>query len=96
MAKEMNDHRITVNPAAVASFHDDGLVILNSRSGLLFTSNPTGARIWRCIERQLPLEAIALEISAEYQITQTTAREHTARFLADLERQELIERRAGL
>ena len=45
---------IIVNPEAAASIHDDGVVILDNRSGRLFTSNQTGARIWRCIERRSP------------------------------------------
>lgn len=88
----MTAHGITVNSEAAASIHDDGLVILHTRSGRLFTSNRTGASIWRCIVRQLPFEAIADEIGGEYGIARTTAREHTARFLAQLERHNLIDR----
>ena len=84
----------TVNPDAAASFHDDGIVILHTGSGRLFSSNGTGARIWRGVERRLPLEAIAEEISGEYKIARTTAREHAARFLAELERHTLIQRRS--
>ena len=82
----------TVNADAAASLHDDGVVILDNRSGRLFSSNLTGAGIWRRIVEQVPLEAIADEISSEYRIARTTAREHTARFLAELERYRLIER----
>jgi hypothetical protein len=87
---------ITVNPEAAVSFHDDGLVILHSRSGFLFRTNLTGAGIWRCIEQRLPFDAIADEISSEYQIARATALEHTARFVAELERHNLIERKPGL
>jgi hypothetical protein len=82
----------TVNPEAVRSFHDDGAVILHAGSGRLFSCNETGARIWRGIEQQLPLEIIAKEISTAYQIARTTAREHTLSFLAALEQQALIKR----
>lgn len=85
-----------VNPEAAASFHDEGIVILHAGNGRLFSSNRTGARIWRGVERQLPLEAIAEEISGEYEIARTTAREHTARFLAELERHTLIRREVAL
>ena len=89
------DLNFTVNPEAAASFHDDGVVILHTGSGRLFTSNGTGARVWRGVERQLPLEAIAEEISGEYNIASATAREHAARFLAELERHTLIQRRSA-
>ena len=96
MANQIGDFSFTVNPEAVASFHDDGIVILHTGAGRLFTSNGTGARIWRGVERRIPLEAIAEELSGEYNIARTTAREHTARFLAELERHTLIRREAAL
>ena len=94
MMNQISDFSFTVNPEAAASFHDDGIVILHTGKGSLFTSNETGARIWRGVERQLPLEAIAGEISVEYNIARTTAREHTIRFLAEMERHKLIQREA--
>ena len=82
----------TVNPEAVRSFYDDGVLILHAGNGRLFTSNETGARIWRGIEQQLPFETIASEISSAYHITGATAREHTLNFLSALEQQALIKR----
>jgi hypothetical protein len=92
MTNQISDPSFTVNPEAAASFHDDGIVILHTGKGRLFSSNWTGARIWRGVEQRLPLEAIAKEISGEYQIALTTAREHMVRFLAELERHTLIQR----
>jgi Coenzyme PQQ synthesis protein D (PqqD) len=92
MSNQIDDHRITVSSEAAASIHDDGIVILHTRRGRLFSSNRTGARIWRCIEQQLPFDAIAETIGSEFHIARTIAREHTARFLAELERHSLIER----
>ncbi len=82
----------TVNPEAVRSFHDNGVVILHAGNGRLFTSNETGAHIWRGLEQQLSLETIASEISTVYHIAQTTAREHALSFLTALEQQSLIRR----
>ncbi len=92
MTNQITEIRFTVNPEAVRSFHDDGVVILHAGNGRLFSSNETGARIWRGIEQQLPLETIASEISAAYQIARTTARAHTLGFLTALEEQALIRR----
>ena len=94
MMNQLSDFNFTANPEAAASFHDDGIVILHTGRGSLFTSNNTGARIWRGVEQQLPLEAIAEAISSEYKIARTTAREHTSRFLAQLEQHQLIYREA--
>ena len=85
-----NQISFTINPEAVRSFHDDGVVILHAGSGRLFSSNETGARIWRGIEEQLSLETIASDISNAYHIARATAREHTRSFLTALEQQALI------
>jgi hypothetical protein len=92
MTTQIGKFRLTVNPEAAASIHDDGIVILHVGKGRLFGANATGARIWRAIERELPLEAIAEEISSAYRVPQATAQEHTVRFLAELERHALIQR----
>lgn len=92
MTNPITEISFTVNPEAVRSFHDDGVVILNAGTGRLFTSNEAGARIWRGIEQQLPLETITKEISSVYKIERTTAREHALSFLAALEQQALIRR----
>jgi hypothetical protein len=96
MTKQLSDFNFTVNPEAAVSIYDDGIVILHIGSGSLYTSNGTGARIWRAIERHAQLEGIAREISDTYEIALTTAREHTSRFLAELERHTLIRREAAL
>ena len=93
MTNRLGGFRFTVNPETAASIHDDGIVIFHTASGSLYSSNGSGARIWRGIEQQLPLEAIAGEISAEFQIADSSAREHVARFVAALERNELIQRK---
>jgi hypothetical protein len=76
-----------------ASIHDDGVVLLQTAKGKLFASNHTGARIWQGLERALPLDDIAADISRQYRIPHDTARDHATRFVAELERQRLIERR---
>ena len=85
-----------VNPEASASVHDDGIVILHLGSGCMYTSNETGASIWRALENKLSLDAIVKEISSAYEIALTAAREHTVRFLAELEQHTLIQREAAL
>jgi hypothetical protein len=91
MTNLMGNSTFTVKSDASISVHDDGLVILDLRSGRVFTSNPTGVRIWRCIERELPLNAIADEVSGEYRIDRATAYRDVAGFLNELERNQLIE-----
>src|SRR5215469_16873483 len=89
---EMPDLSFTLNPDATASIHDDGIVILHVRTGRLYTSNRIGSCIWRGIERQMGLEEIAKEISNAYEIARSTAKEHTVRFVGQLEQHALIQR----
>ncbi len=96
MANQTTNYRVTVNSDTVASVHEDGIVIIHTLSGLLFASNQTGAHIWRCIEQQLPFDDIVAQIGNEYRIARLTAREHTARFLMELERNNLVNRGAAL
>lgn len=89
----MKDFSFTVNPEAVTSVHDDGIVILDTSNGHMYASNGAGARIWRGIEQQLSVDAIAEEISRHYQITQTTAHQQVISFLTQLERYTLVRRK---
>lgn len=86
---------IKINPEAVASAHEDGVVILDNGKGRLYSSGPAGAYIWKCVEQQLSLEGIAEKLHTDFQIDLTTAREHTSRFLEQLLGNGLIERRAA-
>lgn len=81
-----------LNPEATASTHDDGIVILHTGKGRVFSSNKTGARIWRGLEQRRSLDSIVDELSREFQIAATTARDHALNFLTALERQALITR----
>ena len=82
----------SLSPEATASAHEDGIVILHSGKGRVFSSNRTGALIWRGLEERRPLDGIVEEISDEFQIPGTTARLHTINFVAALEQQALIMR----
>lgn len=95
MKSQTSGFIFTVNSEVAASLHDDGIVLLHTGRGCLFSANRIGARIWCGVEQQKPSEAIAEEISDEYQIARTTAREHTDHFLAQLQKQQLILREAA-
>jgi len=95
MENSIYKSEIKINPEAVASAHEGGVVILDNSKGRLYSSGPAGAYIWRCIEQQLSLEAISERLHADYQIDLTTAREHTARFMEQLHGNGLIGRRAA-
>jgi photosystem II stability/assembly factor-like uncharacterized protein len=95
MENSIQKSDIKINPRAVASVHDGGVVILDNSKGRLYSSGPAGAYIWQCIERRLSLDAIAERLHADFQVDLTTARDHTARFMEQLHGNGLIERRAA-
>lgn len=58
MENSIDKSDIKINPEAVVSVHEGGVVILDNSKGRLYSSGPAGAYIWRCIERRLSLEAM--------------------------------------
>ena len=92
MRNEISNYIFSVSPEATSSAHDDGIVILHTGKGRVFSSNQTGTVIWQAIEQRRSLDSIVEEISKQFQIAATTARAHTLKFLAALEQQALIRR----
>ena len=87
----MNDSTCIVPDTSVkASVHDDGVVLFHVARGRIFSSNRIGAAVWRGIERQLPLETIVRDVATQYQVALETVRADAARFVAELERQQLV------
>lgn len=96
MTNQSSDFNFAVNPEVTASIHDTGIVIFHTGSGRLYSSNGPGARIWRGLDQQLPFHDIVDEISDEFQIPGSAAREHVFRFVAELERHTLIQKRTAV
>ena len=59
----------------------------------LFAANPVGADIWKGLERQLDSDAIAAELHERYGAPYETTRADVIRFMHELERAGLVERR---
>ncbi len=89
---QISNFKFYLSPEASASAHDNGIVILHAGKGRVFSSNKTGALIWRGIEQRRSFDGIVDEISGEFQIAGTTARAHAINFLSALEQQALIRR----
>ncbi|MFZ0230680.1 MAG: PqqD family protein [Mycobacterium sp.] len=92
----MKDVTVAVDYEAAASIHENGIVILHTGNGRMYAANETGARIWSGLAQQKPLHTIATEISDEYQVPITSAREHVSAFMDDLEGHSLIRREENL
>ena len=92
MTKEI----FTTSREASADIQDEGIVILHVGQGRLYRSNAVGASIWRAIERQLPTQEIVNQVSHEFQVSSSVAREQSVRFISQLENQKLIHRTVAL
>jgi hypothetical protein len=78
-----------------ASIQEEGLVLLHTQTGQIFTANAAGAHIWDGLERQWPLDRISDDMSRCFGITPSTATNDTAVFVARLAAFQLIERSAA-
>jgi hypothetical protein len=77
------------------SVHEEGLTLLNTRTGRVFTSNRTGAQIWKRLEQHATVDAVASEISREYHLDHATALDHARRFVAELQNSGLVRPRVS-
>jgi hypothetical protein len=86
---------IVISPDAKVSLDPNGAAFLHARSGVLFTSNRVGARIWQGLMERESVEAIAARISREYVIERDQTRRDTLEFVAELETRGFLSRRIG-
>lgn len=86
-------HRMKPNACVRTSVHGSGAVFLHVKDARLFAANPVGADIWKGLERRLDSDAIASELHERYGAPCETTRAHVIRFIHELERAGLVERR---
>ena len=86
-------HRMKPNACVRMSVHDEGAVFLHVRDARLFAANHVGVDIWNGIERQLDSDAIVAELHERYGAPCEATRAHVIRFILELERAGLVERR---
>ncbi len=86
---------IVISADARVSFDQKGAVFLNARSGIVFTSNHIGARIWQGLLDCEGVETIAARISLEAGVRHDQVRQDTAEFIVELETQGFLSRGIG-
>jgi hypothetical protein len=84
-----------ISPDARVSLDHNGAVFLHVRSGIVFTSNRIGARIWQGLRDREGVETIATRISRENGAPHDLVRQDTAEFVAELHAQGFLSRRIG-
>jgi hypothetical protein len=86
---------LVISSDARVSLVPNGAVFLHARSGVVFTSNHIGARIWQGLLDREGVETIAARISQEAGVWLDEVRQDTVEFVADLEAQGFLSRRIG-
>jgi hypothetical protein len=86
---------VTISPDATVSLSQNGAVFLHARSGVVFTTNHIGARIWQGLVGGEGVETITQRISLENGVRQDQVRQHATEFIGELQTQGLLVRRMG-
>jgi hypothetical protein len=85
----------TISPGVKASVHSDGVVFLHSSTGVVFSANRVAAGIWEGICAGRTLEQISSAISRQFEAPLETVGRDTARFIANLLSEGILERAAA-
>jgi len=93
--RSSKDNPIVISSDARVSLGQNGAVFLHARSGIVFTSNHIGARIWQGLLNSERMETIAASISQQAGVQHDQVRRDTAEFVAELETQGFLSRRIG-
>jgi len=79
------------NPDVVFTrFDETSAALLNLRSKRYYTLNETGARIWELMESGEGPAAIVARLEAEFEVTETDARDAVDAFFEDLRGEGLV------
>lgn len=79
-----------VSPDVVTQDLDDGLVLLNLRTGIYWGLNRTGAVIWRGIEKHAGAEKICLQLQSEFDGSEKDLASAVGSLLSELAAERLI------
>ena len=69
--------------------NEDGAAVLNTKSGSLSALNPTGAYVWRGLERGESVETIAENLARETGMPRETVEHDVREFVEALKKQGL-------
>lgn len=89
-AKLENEGTFYIPGHIVFHRHQNGLVLLDSYKGLIFTANRSAAMIWEGISQGQTVKAIAAQLSAESGLPCERTLEDTRTYLRELEQRGLV------
>jgi hypothetical protein len=82
--------RFQASADALAATLPDGAVVLNLRTKRYYSLNETGTRIWQLLVDGRAEAEIVDEITREYEVDPSMARDETRALIAALQAEELI------
>lgn len=69
----------------------DGAVVMEIKSGLMFTSDPVGGRILELLKQSIPEDQIIETVSRECEVSAEVVRPDLANFMSQLRSYGLVE-----
>lgn len=71
---------------------DDGSVLINLKTGKVFSLNGLGAKIWSKLEEGLTFEGVLDSLILEYDLPRQRLLSDLETFVGELEKKELVQR----
>ena len=71
---------------------DDGSVLINLKTGKVFSLNGLGAKIWTRLEEGFTFEAVLDSLILEYDLPRQRLLSDLETFVGELEKKELVQR----
>jgi hypothetical protein len=90
-----NGNSVRISPGARVSFEHGRALFLNVHSGVLFTSNLIGSRIWQHLEEGESVESIAARLVHENGAPADRALKDALEFIGELEARGFLIRETG-
>jgi hypothetical protein len=81
---------ISVSPEVKSSADEAGLVLLHLGLNVLFRTNRIGAEIWSALAKNIPMAAIAEQLTAQYGVSRPVIEDHVTTFVDELVRLRLV------
>lgn len=86
---------VTISPNVVFKRVGDEAVLLDFERGIYYGLDGAGVRIWELIAEKKPLDAIAEELTAEYDVALEQVRADVEALVDELERNGLVTKDEG-
>lgn len=78
-------------PDVIERMIDGEAVLLDTNTGVYYSLEDTGSRIWEMLDGTMTISDIVSRIVEEYEVSEDRAIEDAGKLFADLEREGLVE-----